>query len=200
MQILQEFQRPLMVSSSACPESRRLVVEIVGRFGIAVRDQDVLVSIIVEVGEQRAPAPVRIRDARQGSDVTEDDITVLGDAVAQLQRVDIVVVAKSPATQDHATAMGEIPAHPLLAVQGGRHHVHLQDVGPAVVVEIGDIDAHARKTRMLEPRAGPIGKRSIPVVDVEDIIGGDVVGHVEVGPPIPVQVGNRHPESIPDLP
>src|SRR5216110_241085 len=66
--------------------------------------------------------------------------TVLGDAVAQLQRVDIVVVAKSPATQVHATAMGEKPAHPLLAVQRGRHHVHLQDVGPAVVVEIGDID------------------------------------------------------------
>src|SRR2546422_4969064 len=43
-----------------------------------------------------------------------------------------------------------------------RSHVHLQNVGPAVVVEIGDINAHARKTRMLEPRAGSIGKRAIP--------------------------------------
>src|SRR2546425_12349976 len=53
---------------------------------------------------------------------------------------------------------------------------------------------------MLEPRAGPIGKRAVAVVDVENVIGRDVVGDIEVGPPIPVQVGNRHPESIPDLP
>src|SRR5439155_281807 len=79
-------------------------------------------------------------------------------------------------------------------------HVHLQNVGPAVVVEIGDINAHTRKTRVLEPRAGPIGKRSIAVVDVEDVIGCDVVRDVEVGPPVPVQVGHRHAESIPELP
>ena len=199
-QLLQEIQRPSLVTSSACPEYLHLVVEIDGPFGIAVGDDDVFVSIIIEIAEQGAPAPVRVREARQVGDFTEHDSTVVGDAVAHLQRVDVVVVAKSPVTQFHPTALGEVAAHPLASVQGGRHHVHLQNVGPAVVVEIGDINAHTRKTRVLEPRAGPIGKRSIAVVDVEDVIGCDVVGDVEVGPPVPVQVGHRHAESIPELP
>src|SRR5207244_13403889 len=103
------------------------------------------------------------------------------------------------AAEVHATASRETPAHPLAALHGGRHHVRLHNVGPAVVIEISDIDTHARKARMLEPRAGLIGERAIAVVDVEDIIGCDVVGDVEVGPPISVHVGHHHAESVPDL-
>src|SRR3989454_12375959 len=106
-----------MVSGSARSESRRLVIEIIGRFGIAVGDEDVLVSIVVEVGKQGTPAPVGVRDARQASDFTKDDVPVLRDAVAQLQRIDVVIVAKPSAAQVHATAIREIPAHPLASLQ-----------------------------------------------------------------------------------
>src|SRR5437879_433397 len=51
-QVLEESQRPLMVSGSARSECRRLVIEIIGRFGIAVGDEDVLVSVVVEVAKQ----------------------------------------------------------------------------------------------------------------------------------------------------
>src|SRR5207249_9359378 len=172
---------------------RGLVIEVSRRFGIAVGDEDVLVPIIVEVAKQLTPAPVGVGNPCQGTDFAEDDITGLRDAVTQLQRVDVVIVAKSPATQLYLTAVGEVPAHALALGQGGRHHVHLQNVGPAVVIEIGDVHAHAREARVLEPRTSPVGERSISVVDVEDIIGGDVVGDVEIGPPVPVQVGNRDP-------
>src|SRR5207247_1925248 len=128
---------------------------------------------------------------------TEDDITVLRDAVTQLQRVDVVVVTKSPATELHATALGEVPAHPLALIQGGRHHVHLENVGPAVVIKIGDIDAHSSETRMLEPGAGPVGERPISVVDVEDVVGGDVVGNVDVGPAVAVHVGDHVADAVP---
>src|SRR5438132_12027213 len=114
-----------MVAGSACSECRRLVIEIIGRFGIAVGDEDVLVPIVVDVGKQGTPAPVGVRDARQAGDFTEDDIPVLGDAVAQLQRVDVVIVAKSPATQLDATAVGEVPANTLALLPAGGHHVHL---------------------------------------------------------------------------
>ena len=125
VQLLQEPQGSLVVSRSTCTQHRCLVIEIVGRLGIAVGDEDVFVAIVVEVAEQGAPAPVGGRDARELADSAEDDVTVLRDAVAQLQGVDVVRVAKPSATQIAATAIGEIPAHPLLSVQGGGHHVHL---------------------------------------------------------------------------
>ena len=199
VQLLQESEGFLAISGSARTEHRRLVIEIVGRFGIAVGDEDVLVPIVVEITKQGTPAPIGARHARETSDVAKDDVAVWRDAVAQLQRVDVVRVAKPPATEIEAAAIGEIPAHAFLSFQGGRQHVHLQNVRPAVVIEVGDIDAHARKTGMLEPRTGLIGKRPIPVVDVEDIIGCDVVGDIDVGPAVTVHVCDDDPESIPDL-
>ena len=133
-------------------------------------------------------------------DLAEHDVAVRRDAVTQLQRVDLVVVAEPSATQIEAAVIGEVSAHALAPAQGGRHHVHLQHVGPAVVVEIGDIDAHPGDTRVLDRRGGPVAERAIPVVDVEDVIGRDVVGNVNVGPPIPVHVGHHHAQPVPDLP
>src|SRR5206468_11066917 len=46
---------------------------------------------------------------------------------------------------------------------------------------------------------GLVGKRSVPVVDVEDIIGCDVVGDVDIGPAVAVHVRHHHPESVSDL-
>src|SRR5439155_23205295 len=128
---------------------------------IAGGDEDVMISVVVSVTKQGTPATVGVCDALQTGDFTEYNVPTLRHAVAQLQRVDVVNVAKPSAAQVHATAMREIPAHPLASLQGGRHHVHLHNVGPAVVIEISDIDTHARKARMLEPRAGLIGERAI---------------------------------------
>jgi hypothetical protein len=44
-------------------EHRGLVIEVVDRLRITIPDEDVLVAVVVEVGEQRAPAPVGVRDA-----------------------------------------------------------------------------------------------------------------------------------------
>src|SRR5207249_9431196 len=99
----------------------------------------------------------------------------------------------SPARSVALSAIIYVPAHALAFVQAGPHPFHFANLGPAVVIEIGDVHAHARETRVLEPRTSPVGERSISVVDVEDIIGGDVVGDVEIGPPVPGQVGNRDP-------
>ena len=199
VELLQESQGTLVVSGSACTEHRGLVVEIVGGFGVPVADEDVLIAIVVEIAEQGAPAPIGARHAREPSHVAEDHVPVRRDAVAQLQRVDVVRVAKPPATEIEATAIGEIPAHAFLPLERGREHVHLEDVGPAVVIEVGDIDAHARKARVLEPGTGLVGERSVPVIDVEDIVGCDVVGDVDIGPAVVVHVRHHHPESVSDL-
>ena len=106
---------------------------------------------------------------------------------------------KSSAAQLHLAAVGQVATHPFSLVQGGRHHVDLQDVGPAVVVEVGDIDAHAGEARVLEPAGGLIGERSVSVVDVQDIVGRDVVRDIDVGPPVAVDVADHNAEPISEL-
>ena len=200
VQLLQQRQRSLGVSRTASPEHGRLVLQIVHRLGITARDEDVLGAVIVEIHQQGGPAPIRVGHARETADLTEDDVAVGRESIIQLQRVDVVVVAKPSAAQLHLAFVRDEAAHPLACAQRGRHHVDLEDVGPAVVVEIGDIDAHAGEARVLEPGSCLVGERSVPVVDVQDVVGCDVVGDIDVGPSIPVDVGHDHPESIPDLP
>ena len=117
-----------------------------------------------------------------------------------MKGVDVVVIAKSAATQLHSLVVREESAHPFPATQGRGHHVHLEDVGPSVVVEIRGTDAHARKARVPEPLRGPVGERAIPVVDIEDIVRGDVVRDIDVGPAIPIDVRYDDAEPIADVP
>ena len=82
-------------SRSARPEHGLLVIQIGDRLGIAVGDEDVLVSVIVEISKQGAPAPVGVRDPRQAGNVAEDEVARLRDSVVQLEGVDAIVDAKS---------------------------------------------------------------------------------------------------------
>ena len=70
-------REPRPLPGSARREHGGHVIEIVDRLRIAVADEDVLVAIVVEVGEQRAPAPIGVRDAGEAADLAEDDIAVL---------------------------------------------------------------------------------------------------------------------------
>jgi hypothetical protein len=40
---------------------------------------------------------------------------------------------------------------------------------------------------------GAVRECSVPVVDIEDIVRDDVVGDVDIGPAIPIHIGNRDP-------
>ena len=62
-----------------------LVVQVDDCLRISVADENVLVAIVVEVGEQRAPAPVGVCDAGEATHLAEDHVSVRRDAVAHLQ-------------------------------------------------------------------------------------------------------------------
>ena len=192
-------RRPVIVRPPR-REHRRLIVEIVRRLGIAVGGEQVLVAVVVEVGQQRAPAPIGRCNAGEHRDVAEHHVAGWRDSVAQLQRVGVVVIEKATAPQLDAAAVGEIAAHALALLQARRQHVHLRDVGPAVVVEVGDIDAHAGEARMLERRRPFVGERAVAVVDVQRVIGRHVVRDVDVGPPVAIHIGHYHAEPVSDLP
>ena len=59
-EILQQPARARFVASLRRPEQRVHVIQIVDRFRVAIADEDVLVAIVVEVGEESAPAPVGV--------------------------------------------------------------------------------------------------------------------------------------------
>ena len=75
-EILAAVERPrgCIASPACCDRHGGHVVEIVHGLRIAVADEDVLVAVVVEVGEQRAPAPVRRRHAGEARDLAEHDI------------------------------------------------------------------------------------------------------------------------------
>src|SRR5688500_19376478 len=66
----------------------------------------------------------------------------------------------------------------------------------AVVVEVGDVDAHPRHARVLYPPVGLVGKRPVAVVDVQDVVRRPVVRDVDVGPSIPVDIGHDDAEPV----
>ena len=143
-----------------------------------------------KVHEEWTPAPIRRRDTRERGNVAEDHVAVLRGAVVKLQHVDAVIAEESPASQFLVAGVGGVPAHSLSLAQVVWLHVHLRDVGPAVVVEIRDIDTHAREARVLQPLGALVRERSVAVVHVHDVVGRDVVRYIDVWQAIAVQISD----------
>src|SRR6266508_3404455 len=99
-----------LVAVSARGEDGGLIVEIVWSLGVPVRDEDVFAPVVVEVGQQGAPAPIRRGGAREIRDLAEYDVAARRHAVAELQRVGVVVVAIATAPLLHASGVREIAA------------------------------------------------------------------------------------------
>src|SRR6185503_4316891 len=92
-QVGEKAAHPWLVTLLDRCVQRANVIQIIDSLGITVADKNVLAPVVVEVGEQSAPAPISVRDASQSSDLTENDVTIFGKAVAQLKRVLRVVDA-----------------------------------------------------------------------------------------------------------
>ena len=56
-----------------------------------------------------------------------------------------------------------------------RRHVQNENVGTAVVVEVGDVGAHTRKRGMLEILPDAVAEGAVPVVHVANVIGEEIV-------------------------
>ncbi len=75
------------------------------------------------------------------------------------------------------------------------------DVGPAVVVVVGEVDPHAREGPPVLVEGGEgqqrhLLERGVAPVPVEELPDG-VVGHEDVGEPVPVEVGQGHAQGLP---
>ena len=168
------------------------VIEVVGAAVNAVGDEEVLVAVVVEVGEQRGPAPVGRLHAGEVADVAEAP-----PAAVQLQRV-AGVLGMIPGAQPHLEDREALGGRRRLedALLVGQH-VEDRDVRPAVVVDVGRIDAHREPARVPRRRCDRLPKRAVAVVVVEKVVLLKIVGDVEIGAAVAIKIARDHPQAVP---
>jgi hypothetical protein len=75
-------------------------------------------------------------------------------------------------------------------------HVEHGEIRPAVVVEVGRVDAHREAARMSDRRRDRLGERPIAVVAIEKVVLLEVVRDVEIGAPVEIEVAGDDAQSI----
>ena len=138
---------------AAQPEHLGLIVVIGHRFGVAVRDEEVLEPVIVDIAEQGTPAPVGVRHAGEARDLAECHDAARSHAAVQLQRILRVAALKPVLAAIEIRAARHDAARSFSPREVLRHHVGLDNVGPAVVVEVRGVDAHPGEARVPQPLA-----------------------------------------------
>ena len=162
--------------------------------GEPVRHVDVLVAVEIEIGDERAPGPVRPGHAGELPDVGERAV-----AVVELEHVahELVVV---PVPQ---LGLIDVPAlerrRRLQPVFVLGEHVGRVDVRPAVVVHVRDVEPHREIARVGHRARDRFGKGAVAVVEVEVVVLEEVVRHVKVGPAVAVHVAHSDPQAEADL-
>ena len=150
-------------------------------------------TIIVQVGEQGCPAPVRARHAGKLRDLAEGAVPVVA-----LQGVHHVLEEIAAADQ-RPELVGSHPAHVHLAAHVVvRRHVQHHDVRKAVIVLVGHITTHAEVAHMAGPALQFLAEGAVTTGHVHQVGHVEVVGHVDVLSSVPVQVGraDTQPEGI----
>jgi hypothetical protein len=77
-------------------------------------------------------------------------------------------------------------------------HVARVDIGPAIVVDVGDVDAHREITGDRQRVLEDLPKRPAPVVQIEVVALEEVVRDVDVGAAVAIHVSDRDSQSKPD--
>ncbi len=160
----------------------------------AVRDEDIRLAVEVEVRHERPPAPVRRVDPGELGDFAERT-----SAAIELQRVvlELVVIAAPHLRLVRRPALeGRGRLEPIVAPGA---HVGHEEVGPAVVGQVADVGAHGGEAGGRHLLRQDFAERPVLVVEVEVVPFEEVVGDVQVGPAVAVQVPHADAQAEGDL-
>ena len=172
----------------------RDVIEVIRPAINARRDEQVLAAIVVEIGKQRRPAPVGRRDAGEQPKLAESELAAR-DAAIQLQRVAgvlIVIACRELQVEELVALGGRSRLEEALAV--GQHVEH-GEVGAPVVVEVGGVHAHRVPARVAGRLRDRFGEGAVAVVEIQKIVFGKVIGDVDVGAAVEIEVAHDHAET-----
>ena len=152
----------------------------------AVADKDVIIAIVVGVEHKGPPGPVGSRDAGKISDLGE-----LAVAVVELEAVLYELIIETGlefAIEETDVVKGACCLQPVI-VSG--QHVGSEKIGIPVVIDIGHIDTHGRHTDMPHAVFQLVLKGPVALVDVEIVSFIRVVGDIDIGPAVAVDVGDH---------
>ena len=82
------------------------------------------------------------------------------------------------------------------AVIGFGQHIECEDIEVTVIVEIRHIGSHGEFTLVLYVVADFIGKSTIPIVDIENIVAQIVIAYINIRPSVVIQIRNGHSKTI----
>ncbi len=167
------------------------VVQVVRPSVDAVRDEQVLVAVVVQVGEERSPAPVGRVHAGQIADLAEPALAAI-DLQGVPDELGMQPGRELELVDPHVLGIGRA----LEDLLSGREHVEDHHVRPAVVGEVGGIDAHRREAGVPCRRGDGLGERTVAVVEVEKVVLVKIVGHEEVGAAIEIQIADDHAQTV----
>jgi len=149
----------------------------------AVGDVEVEAAVVVEVLEAHGPGPVGGVEAGEVGGLEHGaSAGVHVEHVAQILGRDPGLVVVQPhgiAGRGHAALVGDV---------GSCRHVGDEEVDAPVVVDVAEIRAHGRQRYLWHDIVDTIGERAVAVVAVETVGGGEVVGDVEIRPPVGIEV------------
>ena len=147
------------------------------------RDQEVLPPIEVHVQEQRAPRPSAGLDPREFGELREAAIAAIEEQGVALQ---LKLGFRVTGTLGLRGVRGHLGLEPAAVVA---EHVRHEQVGQAVGVDVPHVGAHGGVAHL--PLDPPIGQPKVAgaVIEPEEVGILEVVGDVQVGRAIAVEVG-----------
>jgi len=79
-----------------------------------------------------------------------------------------------------------------------RHHIRCKDLRESVIVDIGHIRAHGSQADMTDAIFQVVFEGAVVLVDIEIIPFEEIVGDIDIGPAVAIDIANHHTESEAD--
>ena len=159
----------------------------------AITDVDIGMAIVIGIEDQGPPTPIRSGDATEVSDLPKTQIVVV-----QLEGVLHILVVKALFLFELVKADVVEGSGGFEAVRIVGQHIGDEDFGEIIVVDVGHIGAHGGVADVGSPVFEFLGKSAIALVEVEVVTFEEIIGYVDVGIIVPIDVTERHPESKTD--
>ncbi len=165
--------------------------------GKAVGHDQVAVAVVVEVGQQRRPAPIGFGHISHHAHIGKNRLVGAGlVAHVDLHGVADVLVGKAIQVIVQVALITVGSHQSLLALVVARQHIEGHHVGQTVVIEVGHVVAHRRVAGVLEVCLRLVGESPVTVVDVQQVVGQVVVGDVNILVAVAVEVGDVDAQAV----
>src|SRR5690606_23387651 len=154
-------------------------------------NRQIFVTVVVEVGKQCRPAPLRLVYTRQVAYFTKSRLLTH----VEVQHVANVLVLVAKLLVVDVGEVALVVDHRLLPLVRFGKHIERHKIDPSVIVEFSCIVSHRELTLVRDASRTFIGKGSVSVIDVEYIVGHKVVADIYIRPAIRIEVGNSQSKT-----